>query len=629
MLLLVTVGLVVAGAVLLVVGWIDSSVHLIYAAIACAVLAAGLLIAISLLSRRRASRMVVGAGLGPSPAHASSDDRENKPGRRLRRLGRKDPSGKGPSQDDPGLENEEPVHEPAVAAPTGAVAMTDDRPRQAGTNGRGTERAPAADRPEQGVPASWGSPDPEAARRDDRRVESRSGDPRSDEPAADQARAGHDDRPAEERRSEQPGRLERRRPAARAGDERRPEQPVTDPHEALVGQRPSDEGPADSSQHDSTGGWAVPTAPPPSNGQATRPPTSSGLPPRPPAIPPVPPEPPVSHGSTPAPAPSESAPSESVPAAHATAEEAAAARGAAEPDSNWDDEWEGSAEWEDDLDVEEPSSTAGNGARPVADSKAPQRSGEDGRVTEARRADRVPPVPAPSAPVVAESAEEEWNEEWEDSDSIFPIEDFDDLRVSEIVPLLSELEPDELLEVRQHEASAKARGTILRRIDSLLGETGAGPVAPPRPPPPSGPPPPRRSSPAAPVAAATGAPAAPAEVGGLIGGYATLRVSDIVPLLAGLTPSQLDAVEAAERSGSSRGAILTRIARLRQEAGGDGDPLPADRDPGADRSDRSGPPRPGSPPPRRTGPPLARTRMARPGVGSESGDTDEEDRQRR
>ena len=43
------------------------------------------------------------------------------------------------------------------------------------------------------------------------------------------------------------------------------------------------------------------------------------------------------------------------------------------------------------------------------------------------------------------------------------------LRVGEITPLLSELEPDELEVVRRHEANGKARAGIVSRIDALLG----------------------------------------------------------------------------------------------------------------------------------------------------------------
>ena len=81
----------------------------------------------------------------------------------------------------------------------------------------------------------------------------------------------------------------------------------------------------------------------------------------------------------------------------------------------------------------------------------------------------------------------EWQEDWGD-EVLFPIEDYDELRVAEILPLLPQLEPDELEDVRDREVSTKARGTIIGRIDELLGgvdETAAAATARARPPAPS------------------------------------------------------------------------------------------------------------------------------------------------
>lgn len=52
----------------------------------------------------------------------------------------------------------------------------------------------------------------------------------------------------------------------------------------------------------------------------------------------------------------------------------------------------------------------------------------------------------------------------------FPIADYDDLKVSDILPLLPELEPEELEMVREHEAAGKNRSRILGRIDMLSAE---------------------------------------------------------------------------------------------------------------------------------------------------------------
>ena len=75
----------------------------------------------------------------------------------------------------------------------------------------------------------------------------------------------------------------------------------------------------------------------------------------------------------------------------------------------------------------------------------------------------VPP-PAETDPWSGDDLSQDWGDE-----IMFPIEDYDDLRVAEILPLLAQLEPDELQEVRDREVAGKARNTILDRIDDRLG----------------------------------------------------------------------------------------------------------------------------------------------------------------
>jgi hypothetical protein len=50
----------------------------------------------------------------------------------------------------------------------------------------------------------------------------------------------------------------------------------------------------------------------------------------------------------------------------------------------------------------------------------------------------------------------------------FPINNYDELRVGEILPRLRGLEPDELEEVRLRESTGKSRSVILRRVVELL-----------------------------------------------------------------------------------------------------------------------------------------------------------------
>lgn len=90
---------------------------------------------------------------------------------------------------------------------------------------------------------------------------------------------------------------------------------------------------------------------------------------------------------------------------------------------------------------------------------------------------RLEPVQAPMAARAAgDLSEDEWaDDDWGD-EVVFPIEDYDELRVGEIVPLLPELDPEELEEVRDREVATKNRASIVARIDELLG-TGQ-PTAP-------------------------------------------------------------------------------------------------------------------------------------------------------
>jgi hypothetical protein len=98
------------------------------------------------------------------------------------------------------------------------------------------------------------------------------------------------------------------------------------------------------------------------------------------------------------------------------------------------------------------------------------------------------PAFVPAAPAIGAAAPvppggwsgDDVSEDWGD-EIMFPIEDYDELRVAEILPLLAQLEPDELQEVRDREVAGKARNTILDRIDDRLGRRAGGVpvVAPP------------------------------------------------------------------------------------------------------------------------------------------------------
>jgi hypothetical protein len=140
----------------------------------------------------------------------------------------------------------------------------------------------------------------------------------------------------------------------------------------------------------------------------------------------------------------------------------------------------------------------------------------------------------------------------------FPIEDYDELLVSEILPLLAELDVDELDLVRVREQDGKARATLLRRIEQL-GEGEGEPTA------------------AVPAFAARGA--AEEDDGGdedeelmfPIEDYDDLRVSEILPLLPELYDDELELVAERERDGANRASVLNRIDDL---LGGE-EPAPA------------------------------------------------------
>jgi hypothetical protein len=154
------------------------------------------------------------------------------------------------------------------------------------------------------------------------------------------------------------------------------------------------------------------------------------------------------------------------------------------------------------------------------------------------------PAPAPAAPAPAALVGDGRSAAAASGDGEelpFPIEDYDDLRVVEIIPLLPELDDDELAEVRAHEQTHRNRLAIIGRIDALLSE---------------------------PMGQATGAPVpqAPAEApaaGELpIADYDFLAVSEILPLLAELDPEELEQIRSYEESNRGRASVLHRIDDL-------------------------------------------------------------------
>jgi hypothetical protein len=169
-------------------------------------------------------------------------------------------------------------------------------------------------------------------------------------------------------------------------------------------------------------------------------------------------------------------------------------------------------------------------------------------------------------------------EEYDDLE--FPIADYDELRVAEILPLLEELEPDEIEVVRHREMSGRNRGAVLRKLDELSGGVGPAPAG---------------RGPAAPVA--NGTRQSPAvephgddsyddepsgydedydsaeeeyaddgrddrHVAFPIADYDDLRLTEVLPLLPQLEPVELELVRQRELQGERRATLLNRIDAL-------------------------------------------------------------------
>jgi hypothetical protein len=129
------------------------------------------------------------------------------------------------------------------------------------------------------------------------------------------------------------------------------------------------------------------------------------------------------------------------------------------------------------------------------------------------------------------------------SHQAFPIDRYDELRVTEILPLLPSLDTEDLKMVREEEAAGKARASILARIDGLLAREmpAARPAAPAA----------RRPAAAkAPSRAAAGLP---------IDDYDNLTVPQIVAHLVSLDPAELRQLRTYEKRHKNRAGVLTRI----------------------------------------------------------------------
>lgn len=121
---------------------------------------------------------------------------------------------------------------------------------------------------------------------------------------------------------------------------------------------------------------------------------------------------------------------------------------------------------------------AGGGSAPVGTSSA---SEEPTTVAAAPAPTPMPaPAPAPAPAVVEQAAFAPTtalpDDDVEDDADFFPIADYDELRVSEITPLLAQLYADELDVVDEKEREGKARVTILNQIGELRERLAGAPA---------------------------------------------------------------------------------------------------------------------------------------------------------
>jgi hypothetical protein len=125
----------------------------------------------------------------------------------------------------------------------------------------------------------------------------------------------------------------------------------------------------------------------------------------------------------------------------------------------------------------------------------------------------------------------------------FPIDRYDELRANDILPLLSELDAEDLKMVREEEAAGKARTSVLSRIDVLLAREGPGGVPAPR------------SAKAAPRAKGPSR----AALALPIADYDNLTVAQITAQIPSLSVDELKAVRTYEKRHKARAGVLQRI----------------------------------------------------------------------
>jgi hypothetical protein len=146
----------------------------------------------------------------------------------------------------------------------------------------------------------------------------------------------------------------------------------------------------------------------------------------------------------------------------------------------------------------------------------------------------------------------------------FPIAGYDSLTVGQILPRLSDLDADELAEVRARELQGRGRGTILDRVDRLAAKSGAGAGALAMPPAS----PPARKAPArkAPAGRATKKAAAAAAPAPMKEAVRKARAAKSAPAAEPVAPKKAAARKTAPAKAASVRKVTPKAAPARKAA---------------------------------------------------------------
>ena len=175
------------------------------------------------------------------------------------------------------------------------------------------------------------------------------------------------------------------------------------------------------------------------------------------------------------------------------------------------------------------------------------------RAERAEVAEVARPLPEPETVAVSARTEEwmaddkdSWSDDsWDDAGEVdFPIADYDDLTVAQILPLLPQLYADEIGVVEARERATKSRPSILDKLAQLSGAVAAPAAA--------------TATPA--KGAARPAPSA-ADEWFPIEGYESLSAAQVRPLLGELDDDELALVRTRELSLGRRPSVLYEIDR--------------------------------------------------------------------